>query len=102
MRKYLRSLFISIFTVCMALAQLANAQTRVTGKVVDADTKEPLTGASVTVKGTPKSASAGLDGSFKIDVSGTENPVLVISYIGYVSKEVPVAGTQSLGEITLK
>jgi len=102
MRNYLRSLFISIFTVCIALAQLANAQTRVTGKVVDADTKEPLTGASVTVKGTSKSASAGLDGTFKIDVSGTDSPVLVISYLGYFSKDLPVSGNLNLGEINLK
>jgi len=74
----------------------------VTGKVVDADTKEPLVSASITIKGTNKSTSAGLDGTFKIDVSSTENPVLVISYIGYVAKEVPVAGKTNLGEITLK
>jgi hypothetical protein len=74
----------------------------VTGKVMDADTKEPLVGASVTIKGTSKSASTGLDGTFKIDVSATENPVLVISYIGYVPKEVPVNGVNNIGDIGLK
>ena len=74
----------------------------VTGKVVDADTKEPLVGASVTVKGTNKVTSTGLDGSFKINVSEFTNPVLVITYIGYTSKEVPISGNGSLGEIILK
>jgi iron complex outermembrane receptor protein len=74
----------------------------VLGKIVDADTKEPLVGASVNVKGTTKATSTGLDGTFKIDVSGVENPVLAISYIGYVTKEMPLTGQTNLGEIGLK
>lgn len=74
----------------------------VSGKVVDADTKEPLTGATITVKGTNKSTSAGLDGSFKINVSGVENPVLVISFVGYTQQEITVAGKSDVGEIDLK
>ncbi|HEY4325881.1 MAG TPA: TonB-dependent receptor [Mucilaginibacter sp.] len=74
----------------------------VTGKVVDADTKEPLVGATITIKGAAKTTFAGLDGSFKIDVNGIDNPVLAISFIGYTSKEVPVAGSSNVGEIALK
>jgi iron complex outermembrane receptor protein len=74
----------------------------ITGKIVDADTKEPLVGATVTIKGTTKAASAGLDGSFKLNVNGVDNPILVISYIGYISKEITVSGKTKLGEITLK
>jgi len=71
----------------------------ITGKVVDADTKEPLTGATITVKGGAKNTIAGLDGTFKIDASNGD--VLVISYIGYISKEITVTGS-ALGEIGLK
>ncbi len=102
MRKYLLSLIIPIFTFCLAFAQVTNAQTRVTGKIVDADTKDPLVGASVLVKGTSKATSTGLDGTFKIDVGGIEKPVLEISYIGYVSKDIALSGSPSLGEIGLK
>jgi len=102
MRKHLLTLFVSIFTICLAFTQIADAQSRVTGKVIDEVTKEPLVGASVLVKGTSKATSTGLDGSFKIDVSGTENPVLVFSYIGYVTKEIPLTGKTNLGEIDLK
>ena len=73
----------------------------VTGKVVDADTKEPLVGASILLKETSTATTTGLDGSFKIDVSKATNPVLVISYISYVTKEVPVS-VDKLGEIGLK
>src|SRR6185312_3723413 len=98
MRKHLLSYFISIFVISLAFAQVVSGQSRVTGKVIDADTKDPMTGATVTVKGTAKSTSTGLDGSFKIDVAGNESPVLVISYISYITKEVPLAGKTDLGE----
>jgi outer membrane cobalamin receptor len=74
----------------------------VSGKVVDVDTKEPLVGASILLKGTTKATSTGLDGSFKLDVSEATNPVLVISYIGYVSKEIEITDKTKLGEIGLK
>ena len=49
MRKYLLSLFISVFTMCLGLAQYAHAQARVTGKIIDTITQEPLTGATIIV-----------------------------------------------------
>ena len=102
MRKHLLCLFASIFMVCVVFAQVTVAQTRVTGKLIDADTKEPLTGATVTIKGTTKSSSAGLDGTFKLDVTGADNPVLVFSYIGYITQELPISGKTNLGQILLK
>ncbi|MDB5156075.1 MAG: TonB-dependent receptor, partial [Mucilaginibacter sp.] len=93
MRKYLLLLFIGLFTTGIVLAQDG---TVVKGKLLDAQTKEPLIGATVTIKGTTNATSAALDGTFKITVpSGS---TLVVSYIGYVSKEVPVTGNQ-LGDI---
>jgi iron complex outermembrane receptor protein len=90
MRKYLLSLFISVFTMCVAIAQTASAQERITGTLLDAQTKEPLIGATVVVKGTTTATSAALDGSFKINVPSLSGITLVISYIGYVSKEIEV------------
>jgi len=74
----------------------------VTGKVIDADTKEPLIGASVAVKGTSKATSTGLDGSFKFNVDPADGSVLVISYVGYITKEVPIPASGNLGEIAVK
>jgi outer membrane cobalamin receptor len=73
-----------------------------TGKVVDADTKEPLIGASIGVKGGGKATSTGLNGTFKLDVGSADATVLVVSYIGYVTQEITLRGTNNLGEIQLK
>ncbi|NDE62675.1 MAG: SusC/RagA family TonB-linked outer membrane protein, partial [Cyclobacteriaceae bacterium] len=65
----------------------------VTGTVVD-ETGAPLPGASILVKGTTTGTITDLDGKFSFDVE--PNAILVISYLGYSSKEVPVNGQSSL------
>lgn len=62
----------------------------ITGKITD-DTGAPVPGASVVIKGTQKGVISGPDGTFQLkDVP--ENAVLVISSVGYVTQEIPVAG----------
>lgn len=63
------------------------------GSVKD-ETGAPLPGAAVLVKGTTTGTITDLDGNFSIDVS--TDAVLVISYLGYTPKEVPVAGQSVL------
>ncbi|MCD8252834.1 MAG: TonB-dependent receptor, partial [Phocaeicola dorei] len=71
----------------------------VTGKVKDSS-GEPVIGASVVVKGNNTMGTiTDFDGNFMLDVP--TKSVLVISYIGYVTQEVPTAGKKSL-EIILK
>lgn len=60
---------------------------------------EALAGATVTVKGTNLSVLTDENGNFSINVN-TSAPVLVVSYTGYTTKEVPVAGNVAV-EITL-
>ncbi|HTD41042.1 MAG TPA: TonB-dependent receptor [Mucilaginibacter sp.] len=72
------------------------------GKVIDADTKDPLIGASVSVKGTNNVTTTGLDGTFKINMDQADGSVLVISYVGYITKEITLTGKTELGEIGLR
>ncbi len=52
---------------------------------------EPLTGASVLIKGTQQGVSTDIDGNFALKVA--QGKTLVVSYIGYITQEVPVKGT---------
>ena len=83
MRKYLL-LSLLLFAAATVFAQ---SDTRVTGKLIDTITREPLVGATVLVKGTTISSSASLDGTFKLRVPEGQQ-VLVITYVGYVSKQI--------------
>lgn len=98
MRKHLLILLISVFTTCAAFAQKSG--NLVTGRLLDAQTKEPLIGATVVVKGTTKATSVSLDGTFKISAPSDGTTTLVFSYIGYVPKEITVT-SKALGVITL-
>jgi TonB-linked SusC/RagA family outer membrane protein len=70
----------------------------VTGKVVNGQA-EPLFGASVSEKGTNNNTMTKNDGTFSIDVSRS-NATLVVSYIGYQTKELKLSGQAQLS-ITL-
>jgi TonB-linked SusC/RagA family outer membrane protein len=67
-----------------------NAPIKVTGKVTDQATGETLVGVSILIKGTNVGAVTDINGKFTVTAS--ENAVLVVSYIGYVTQEVPVGG----------
>lgn len=70
----------------------------VEGTVVD-QAGEPLIGVNIQVKGTNKGTSTDFDGRFVLEEI-EEDAILVISYIGFVTQEVPVSGEDNLS-ITL-
>lgn len=79
----------------MLLAALAHAQTtgKIAGRVIDADTNEPLPGANVLVEGTALGAASGLDGEFIILRVPPGKHTVRADYIGYqrqVMQEVEV------------
>tara|TARA_R110000764_G_scaffold94060_4_gene177765 strand:- start:7158 stop:10337 length:3180 start_codon:yes stop_codon:yes gene_type:complete len=74
-------------------------QNAVRGQVVD-ENNIPLPGASIVEKGTSNGVQSDFDGNYNIIVTG-ENAILVVSYIGFATKEIAV-GNQSQLSITLE
>ena len=75
------------------------ANKRITGIIKD-QTGEPVIGANVVLKGDNGTGTiTDINGRYSLDVP--ENAVLIISYIGYTSIEIPVKG-QSEINVTLK
>lgn len=79
---------------CMLLCSVSmyaqKSSIEITGVVRD-EMGEPLIGANVVVKNQPGfGTTTDLDGNYKIKTGANE--VLVVSYIGYSAKEVPVGG----------
>ena len=79
--------------------QLALAQRQVTGTVTAEGSKEPLIGATVMVKETKSGTLTDVDGKFSVTAPDNAT-TLVISYIGFTSKEVSIAGIDKV-EISL-
>lgn len=67
----------------------------ITGKVLDKNTKEPLPGATVKIKGTTIGTAADIDGSFKLTVL-EDNKELEITFIGYASQFVTLRADNSV------
>lgn len=66
-------------------------QNVVTGTVTDASTGEPMPGVNIQVKGTTIGTITDAAGKYSLSVTD-RNVILVFSFIGYSTREVPVAG----------
>ncbi|HEA23490.1 MAG TPA: SusC/RagA family TonB-linked outer membrane protein [Pricia antarctica] len=68
----------------------ALAQKNFTGTVID-ENRIPLAGASIVIKGSDTGVATDFDGNFQIEILDG-NDILVVSYIGYISKEFDSSG----------
>ena len=71
---------------------------QVTGTIRD-NHGEPIIGANVFVKGTTSGTVTDMDGNFSLEVP--EQGTLVVSYIGYLTKEMPIGKGQQNVEVAL-
>ncbi|MBK7308802.1 MAG: carboxypeptidase-like regulatory domain-containing protein [Chitinophagaceae bacterium] len=80
-----RKFFFVLFILLLPFFSLAQS-IAITGNIYDAVTKAPLAFVSVTLKGTNTGTVTDIDGHFAIDKLPA-NALLVISYVGYKTKE---------------
>jgi len=68
------------------------AQINVSGTITDMESSEPLIGVNITVKGSPATGTTtNLEGQYTLTIPSPQD-TLVISYIGFLTKEIPVNG----------
>ena len=106
------------YMLLIAVAFSAVAQVNVTGKVIDKESNEPLTGASVIVKGTDgkikKFASSKADGAFAMTLPSVTGCRLEVAMMSFAKQSIPLdsvtfpltvymePGTTLLKEVTVK
>ena len=83
------------FLLFLLSVSVSFAQVTVTGTVTSANNGSTLPGVNVLEKGTSNGASTDGNGEYELEVSGPD-AVLVFSYIGYLSKEVPVRNRRTI------
>lgn len=94
----LKLLALLLFFIQPALVSAQNEppaviNSKLEGQVLDAATKQPLPGASVSILGTTHSVSTNIDGHFNF-VTGQKFPyTLIITFIGYERQEVIANGS---------
>ncbi|MCE7061061.1 SusC/RagA family TonB-linked outer membrane protein [Dyadobacter sp. CY343] len=95
----MRKVLLLLLWVCLC-SPVAFAQVRqLTGKILAAEDGLGLAGASVILKGTNVGTNADADGNFTFSVPG--DGTLVVSYVGFLIKELPI-GNQTQFDIKLE
>ncbi len=74
--------------VAMFFSFQTYAQNMIRGKIIDKETADPLPGVAVQVKGTPSGVVTDIEGNYSI--SAESDDVLVFSFVGFETTEVPV------------
>ena len=77
------------------------AERTITGKITAEKDGSGLPGVNVLLKGTTTGSTTDVNGNYSIQVGDGPGKVLIISFIGYVSQELPV-GNSSVIDISLK
>ncbi len=92
-----------LFTFILLLAAVAGFSQSIMGTVLDAETDEPLIGASVLLQGTTIGTITDVDGKFMLANVPEGNYTLQISYTGYETMDVPVSvsGKVDVGTVRL-
>ncbi|MCC8172018.1 MAG: SusC/RagA family TonB-linked outer membrane protein [Parabacteroides sp.] len=94
-----KSLMLFVLFLIGACTNVLWAQTKtVSGTVMDKDENLPLIGANVVIKGTTQGTVTDMDGKYTIEA--TPSDVLVFSYIGMETQEVPV-GNKNIIDVDL-
>ncbi|MDR1672882.1 MAG: TonB-dependent receptor [Bacteroidales bacterium] len=94
----LRRVCTALLCLCTGWSVFAQDARNIGGVIVD-EHNETVVGATVLVKGSMTGTISKFDGTFTLEVP--ENATLVVSYVGYITQEIPVSGVSDL-RIVLK
>ena len=83
-----RAIILLLLFFSISLVSFSQNNFRVSGKVTD-ETGKPVSGATVTVKGTAIATATSSEGVFVLDIP-SGNSVLVVTSVGYAAQEVSV------------
>ncbi len=93
------SMRLAFMLAALFTSSIVFAQRTITGNVSD-NNKTPLVGATITVKGTNSATLSSIDGSFSI-VLPKNRTSIIISSIGYDTKEIKLSADQPSVNVTL-
>jgi len=87
-----KNLFFLAIVLLYSTISLSQTTRQISGKILDSRDKSPLTGVTITTKGSKATAISGPDGSFTIKVS-PKATALHFSYIGFDDQEISISST---------
>ncbi len=97
MQKQLRMI---VLLAVVGVASLVQAQTTVKGKLVDAETNEPLVGAQIRITGEKSGSVSNVNGEFSLS-NPRHRREITVSYLGYKTQNFVVNSRGEMGMLLL-
>ncbi len=94
-RNHLRRIFLSFILMFTFFLSAYSQDFRISGKVTDSGSGEPVPGATIAIKGTTNGTITDLNGVYELSASSGD-VTLVFSFVGYKTKEVQVEGRSTV------
>ncbi len=88
-----------LLLMVLSCSMLSAQQRNLSGTITNKDTREPLIGATITIKGTDRVTMTNDKGEFSISVS--DESVLRVSMVGFLYREIPV-GSQTTIDVAMQ
>lgn len=101
MDQYYKPLFTGLVLAFLMFAQTAYAQFTVEGDVTDAQTGEPIIGATILHEPTNTGTTTDIEGTFTLELPGSSAEI-TISFIGYVTQTIEVDEESDRIQVKLK
>ena len=89
-----------LLVLFLIVTKVAYAQNFIGGKVIDGASGKPLSGANVVEKGSIMGVPTDAEGKFSLEVS-SKIGILEVSYLGFVTKQVPYRFLRKNPQITI-
>jgi hypothetical protein len=101
MRKIYTLAFLFLFFVTN---NLCAQEQKISGKLTDKNTQQPLAFANIVIKGTTKGVTTDVNGNYELTIDSTdkEETILQVSYIGYSIQEITVKKGETTANIVLE
>lgn len=84
----------NLLFVCLFISLTVVGQKQINGTIIDEKTREALIGATITEKGANNGTITDINGKFNLKLA--LNATIIVSYMGYVSKEIVIANDKPL------
>ncbi|RSK42682.1 TonB-dependent receptor [Hymenobacter perfusus] len=102
MRKHYSFLLFFLLLFCQAISGQAQDLSAVAG-IVQAESGEPMPGATIFIRGTFIGTSTDRDGKFSLRADFSEGPVVLsVSFVGYESRDVTLSQPDNVVKVQLK
>lgn len=101
-QKYNNMKKITTLLLLLCCAYWGMAQNTISGKLIDADTGDPLIGATILLSGTQKGTTSDIDGNFILESVPKGEQKIIITYLGYQEQEMPFSVSEDINTGSLK